>query len=677
MSIRINSDQSEYRGVLDQLTTQAATETGLDTLLPSINKAVTMPLRIREANPSSLVVFIDSNVVTNPLHGRKQTMSPIGSSLPTFAGGFLTLPSMSGGTITPSGLTLTGTTTLTVTSGNFIKMLMVLNSSGQVVLSFGAEGASEAAATLPVIQSLTIPIGYIVIQNLTGTIQNISSSNLYQIGGASAVSGTGDITNGGNSFGSAITLGTNDNYGLNFETNSTTRGSINAAGAWTLGSVSQNNQHKVLSSYTGNDGVFSVVGGGSAGAYLAINENTSAQLYLFGMDTGSTVLKIKAGNSTAPSIAEATNAGAWTFGINSATNEFSHRLNARSVDIPVSAGLQPTYRLSLGATGGTYPSVSYNAVPTSTGLQYSRTGAASETASILTLGATTLAGSAFEFHGFAAGVGGTLTINSSSRLGAVSTAGAWTLGPSGFTGTHTINGSVTANGLISNTLTPVGSIIAYMPGYFTAAANGGSWTTVGPAGNTVAQVNTFLPANWRVCDGTALNDAGSTIFNGAGRYLPDLTGSRFIRGNTTAGSSGGAASVTLTGNELPAHTHGAGSYATSIGLSGSAPSLGGTTSFASTGHTHALGVTGADTLVVQGVTTGGTNLAVQTVTAPFTELKATTAGPSATATVTISGGSYSLTGSNAVANTSGSTGSGNSFSIVPLYLSAFYIMRVK
>jgi len=47
-------------------------------------------------------------------------------------------------------------------------------------------------------------------------------------------SGTGDINNGGNTTGAAITIGTNDNFALNFETNNVTRQSIATDGAHTL-----------------------------------------------------------------------------------------------------------------------------------------------------------------------------------------------------------------------------------------------------------------------------------------------------------------------------------------------------------------------------------------------------------------------------------------------------------
>ena len=65
------------------------------------------------------------------------------------------------------------------------------------------------------------------------------------------------------------------------------------------------------------------------------------------------------------------------------------------------------------------------------------------------------------------------------------------------------------------------------------------------AGMIIAWNNAVAPANWGLCDGT----------NGT----PDLRG-RFIVGATgvapfTFASTGGAGTVTLTVNQLPAHTH--------------------------------------------------------------------------------------------------------------------------
>lgn len=102
---------------------------------------------------------------------------------------------------------------------------------------------------------------------------------------------------------------------------------------------------------------------------------------------------------------------------------------------------------------------------------------------------------------------------------------------------------------------PVGSIVAFSGGYFTAAANGGTYADV--VGNTIAAVNSYVAASgFAVCDGTQPNDPASPIFNTPGRFLPDLTGSRFLQGSTVAGSSGGQNSVTLSLPNLPPHTHG-------------------------------------------------------------------------------------------------------------------------
>lgn len=116
---------------------------------------------------------------------------------------------------------------------------------------------------------------------------------------------------------------------------------------------------------------------------------------------------------------------------------------------------------------------------------------------------------------------------------------------------------------------PVGAIIAFNGGYYTNWTNGG-FTSV--LGNTVANVNAAVSSSgYRVCDGSALNLPGSPIFNGSGRYLPNLTDSRFLMGSTTAGTAAGTNSAshshklaastftsgatTLTASQMPVHSH--------------------------------------------------------------------------------------------------------------------------
>ena len=86
---------------------------------------------------------------------------------------------------------------------------------------------------------------------------------------------------------------------------------------------------------------------------------------------------------------------------------------------------------------------------------------------------------------------------------------------------------------------PVGAVVPYFGGYFTNGANGG-FTMVMAAANTIAAVNTFLnPDGFYVCNGAALNLPASPIFNGAGRYLANITDDRFLMGDTLAGGVGG------------------------------------------------------------------------------------------------------------------------------------------
>lgn len=264
---------------------------------------------------------------------------------------------------------------------------------------------------------------------------------------------------------------------------------------------------------------------------------------------------------------------------------------------------------------------------------------------------------------------------------------------------------------------PVGSIVAYVPGYFTAGANAG-FTRVGPSANTAAAVNTFLPNNWRVCDGTTLNDAASPIFNAASRFLPNLTDSRFLLGSAAAGTAAGSNTVTLSTTELPAHSHTQqGTFASGNNSVGHSHTQQG--SFASgnqsADHTHtqqgsfssgansvdhnhveqfklSSGSAGNGTFVPGTTGPGGSLAAAEggQVTqgesqshTHSTTISGATSGMSVnhTHTTTISGSttanSADHTHNVTISGATVSAGSGSAFSILPLYLTAFYIMRVK
>ena len=223
--------------------------------------------------------------------------------------------------------------------------------------------------------------------------------------------------------------------------------------------------------------------------------------------------------------------------------------------------------------------------------------------------------------------------------------------------------------------TPLGGVIATFPNLT------GAYTT---AATTVADANGFV-----LCQGQTVSDSTSPM-NGA--VIPNLNSAVFLQGNTTAGGTGGQ-------NTLPAHTHGAGSFATSLGGTFAATSH--SHNFA---HTHAWGDGGlgsqlntrfsSDTSSVTGGSSAfiavsafnngtSSNIGVPQLLGGsnsfFTSgVVATFAGTGSgnTAQTGTENADSSLTGSNSVTGTSSSTGSGSSL-VVPPFVNTVYIMRIK
>lgn len=102
------------------------------------------------------------------------------------------------------------------------------------------------------------------------------------------------------------------------------------------------------------------------------------------------------------------------------------------------------------------------------------------------------------------------------------------------------------NADLSSGLLPIGAIIA-VGGYFTAAANGGTYSEA---------LILPLPSWLKHCDGTIVNDSDSVLF---GKYVPDLSDDRFIMG---AGSTAAGTKSTLGNTRDVTHTHNGGTTGT-------------------------------------------------------------------------------------------------------------------
>lgn len=186
-----------------------------------------------------------------------------------------------------------------------------------------------------------------------------------------------------------------------------------------------------------------------------------------------------------------------------------------------------------------------------------------------------------------------------------------------------------------------------------------------PTGSVMQYASSSAPTGWLICDGSAVSRTtyatlfavisttygvgdGSTTFN-----LPDTQGKSVFGYNSgdssfdAIGETGGSKTTTLTTNELPAHTH-----------TGTTDSDGAHThSVTDPGHTHTLS---PDEAVSSGV---------GSIVANRDEGTGTTTGSSTTGISIVSDGAHTHT------FTTGSSGSGNSFSLLNPYIVFNYIIK--
>lgn len=189
MATRLHVRQSEVRSLLDQIAGSAIVD--LDTLLASINSELIPPGRLIANSPASLIVNIGSGVISNPGTTRNRSLPQINGFVPAFTGGTITFPAATGGAIVVSP----GTgSTLTCPSGQFVKVLVQLDSAGDLSVAVGTAAASAVLAEVPRGNTSYLSLGYIVISNVAGTIQNITNAELYQFDGGGGGGGSAAIT---------------------------------------------------------------------------------------------------------------------------------------------------------------------------------------------------------------------------------------------------------------------------------------------------------------------------------------------------------------------------------------------------------------------------------------------------------------------------------------------------
>lgn len=184
---KTSSRQLVHRDFLDQLDnrTSFADTAGnkpsnslkLNDLFKELNTQLKLPFEMQESVTPNLSLNIGPGEVTTNRSDKNRTFAQIDGQHFTFTSGIITFPAASGGAVT---VTPGADTVLNLTTGNYIKALVQINGTGQLSIVFGTENTTEATATMPATEPGKTAIGYVVLQNVGGVIQNIVNANIHQ-----------------------------------------------------------------------------------------------------------------------------------------------------------------------------------------------------------------------------------------------------------------------------------------------------------------------------------------------------------------------------------------------------------------------------------------------------------------------------------------------------------------
>lgn len=185
---KIHDRQIEHRSNLPQLSN--ATKPTLKTVLPSVDEELTPLFKLAESVTPDLILNIGAGSITNTETSRTKAFAPINKQHFTFTSGTITFPASSGGAITVSPGT---NSTLTVGVGNYIKVLVQVDETGNLSVVSGTENVTEAGADVPAHSNKNLPIGYVVMHNTGGIIDNVVDANIKQFVGRDVVPTDGDV----------------------------------------------------------------------------------------------------------------------------------------------------------------------------------------------------------------------------------------------------------------------------------------------------------------------------------------------------------------------------------------------------------------------------------------------------------------------------------------------------
>ena len=307
------ANASNYSGIADA---KPSNTTELKELLESINSELT-PSILLEVTGAYEITF-NAATIQNPNTGRKRTIS----SAPDFTSGTVTIPPASGGTIVVSPGT--NIPAFTVSANSYRKISFEIDGAGDIVVTLGVEGASEAAATLPPVNGSNSPIGYFVVRtDFASQIEEVSVDYLYQFKDASSANiplatpaVTGLMGTGAQSFGGDKTFqglvsfgdGTAGAPSMRFESDPNTgfyatgnNGIIEWSGNSSSGGFLHSGGVRTVNGSQGNPS-YSFTNGDSTGLYYTTNAINFSTNGVFRGGFTSQGLRLQSGSVGSPSL---------------------------------------------------------------------------------------------------------------------------------------------------------------------------------------------------------------------------------------------------------------------------------------------------------------------------------------------------------------------------------------
>ena len=167
----ILANKDTYSSTLDN---KPANSSELKELLESINREFQPAFYLSESTTPDLILNVSADTIQNPSTSKNRQHSQTNGS---FTSGTVTFPAADGGLATVSSGT---DLSVSLGVGLYNKFLIQVDENGDLSVKQGVAAANPDNVTVPDSDPRSVAIGYVVLFNDTGVIQNVTNDNIYQ-----------------------------------------------------------------------------------------------------------------------------------------------------------------------------------------------------------------------------------------------------------------------------------------------------------------------------------------------------------------------------------------------------------------------------------------------------------------------------------------------------------------